>query len=176
MRRIITLAVALVASMLAVLVPATPAQAAADCSFHTTPWTTYFDDGPYWEAGYVAPRAQVDYRFCVGDSSSWYKVVNLRGKYVTSDRNIDCGDNLGHDFEGVHFDWKYYLMSPGGGFDPGVKTVPCRADGDHVVTWDVEASTIRVDSRDVHWIPWQVEMCANITGANNPCWTRGGQL
>ena len=162
MNRIIALSVALVASLLAVLVPATPAHAAADCSRHTSAWTShsFSKDEGLGDGKAVTVSAQIEYRFCVGDNSSWYKVIELRGRYVTSGTSLDCSDNYGADFTGVTYNWTTRMM---GGYEPPPFKVACDPDTVGQRTVNVDADTNRVDSRNLPNPPWGVDMTVNTT-------------
>lgn len=162
MNRIIALAVALLASLLAVFIPASPAYAAADCSRHVSAWTShsFAKDEGLGDGKSITASAQIEYRFCVGDNSSWYKVIELRGRYVTSGTNVDCSDNYGADFTGVTFDWTTRMM---GGWEPPAFKVPCDPDTVGVKTVFVDDTTNRVDSANLPNPPWGTNMTVNTT-------------
>lgn len=176
MNRIISLAVALVASMLAVIIPATPAQA-ADCSYHVSPWTShsFTKDEGLGDGKAVTVSAQIEYRFCVGDSSSWYKVVKLRGRYVTSGTTLNCSDNYGPDFTGVTYNWRQYMMGALG-YDPPAFKIACDPDTVGTRTVDVDAETSKHYARDLGNPPWGTMMTVNTTAQIDESQFKYGQL
>lgn len=129
------LALALALGILAI-VPASPAAASATCTIKYSYNEKVVDPG----VGYKEVKIYMDvgYYHCRNDQNGnrWVEPNSFTVGYdVLGTNNVDC-TGFFHWFDGVKFN-PYFSDRDGHSINPGEKTVACKADSRHEVSYDI---------------------------------------